>query len=101
MITVSIGGMSLPFDQASERWIAQMLEDARKRGASPCIQVRLRTSEVDVALSSPGCGGGVGGRQPTPREMRIVELWNKHHLNTAQVSPGDVRAFLAQVEGLV
>ena len=95
MITVTIGGMSVPLDKAGEGWVNQMIEDSRKRGVPLCVQVAVSLPGIQLALSTPGCGGSLGGsRQATPTEARIIDAWNRHGLGAGTFAPGDLRAFL-------
>lgn len=102
MITVAIGGMSVPVDKASEGWINQMVEEARKRNLALCIRVSVQTPEANVSLATPGCGqGGGGGRAPNRKEQQIFEAWRRRGLEQGTVHPGDLRAFLADVGRIV
>ncbi|MFN2397824.1 MAG: hypothetical protein ABR543_04160 [Gemmatimonadaceae bacterium] len=102
MITVSIAGMSVPFEKASEGWINQMIADARKRGVSLCIRVSINVPAARILLSTPGCGGGGGGsRPPNETEHRIFEAWNRRGLGQGTFTPGDLRAFLQDLGRLI
>src|SRR5687768_13205373 len=95
MISVTIGGMTVPIEKASQGWINQMFEEARKRGASLCIQVSVQTANANVALATPGCGvGGGGGRPPNPVEKRILDAWQRRKLSDGLPHPGELQAFL-------
>ena len=95
MINVSIGGMTVPVEKASEGWINQMIVEARKRGASLCIQVGINIPGIQVSLATPGCGGfGGGGRQANGAEQRIIDAWNRRGLSSGDITPGALRAFL-------
>ena len=98
MITISIGGMSVPVDKAGEGWINQMIVDARKRGVPVCVSVSIDEPGAQFSLSTPGCSrGGGGGRPPTPKESRIIDAWNRRGLNQPDIHPGDLRAFLGDL----
>lgn len=102
MISVTIGGMTLPLEKVSEKWIAQMLADGRKHGSSPCVQVSVQSPSATVVLTTPGCGGGSGGlRPPNPLEKRIFDAWQKYRLSSAHFSPNDIRDFLGALKSLV
>lgn len=102
MITVSIGGISVPIEKAGEGWINQMIQDARKRGVPLCVQVRVQIPGVDIALSSPGCGNvGGGGRPPNETERKIFDAWNRRGLSEPEFHPGSVRAFLNDLARLI
>ena len=101
MITVTIAGMSVSVEQASEKWMAQMFEEGRKRGTL-CVQVTISEPGAQVGLSHPpGCGGGGGGgRQANPREQTIIDAWNRR-VSTGRFSPAYLRAFLQDVARIV
>ena len=86
---------------ASESWINDQLNRRRRDGQNVCVQVSVQAGGVQLVLSTPGCGGGGGGRQATPREMDILDLWNKLHLNQAGFTGGNLVAFLKQLGRLV
>lgn len=99
MITVSISGQTRALKDVEERWIAQEVQARRKAGLPICVMVAIKKPPVDVVLTTPACGGGGGGfRLPTAEETRIFELWRRHHLQENSWSPGDVIAFLKQVQ---
>lgn len=60
MITVRIGTeeRQCPVDQ---NWVNQQIKGRRDAGGTPCVRVSIRSSGIDVALASAGCGGGSGG----------------------------------------
>jgi hypothetical protein len=103
MISVVIGGMSVPQEKASEGWVNQMIADARRRGVTLCVQVSINEPGVQLLLSAPsGCGGGGGaGRQANDRERRIIDQWHRRGLNDGQFSPGQLRAFLNDITRLI
>jgi hypothetical protein len=102
MINVTIGGMTVPAEKASEGWVNQMIVEARKQGAQPCVRVNVDTPDAQLALSPPGCGGGFGGgRLPNQREKRILDAWNRRGMATGQFSPGEFRAFLNDLARLL
>lgn len=102
MINVSIGGMSVPIEKASEGWINQMLQEARKRGMPLCAQVNVQLPNANVALATPGCGGGVGGgRAPNSVEQRILDAWARRGLTQGLQHPGELRAFLSDLGRII
>lgn len=102
MITVTINGMSVPAEKASEGWLNQMIAEAHRLGGSACILVSVQTDAARLGLSSPpGCGGGGGGgRAPNALEQRIMDAWNRRGLNQPRVHPGELRAFLQDLARL-
>lgn len=101
MITVSIGGMRVQVEKASDGWVNQMIADARKRGVALCVQVHVDVPGANVRLTTPGCSGSGGGRQPNTTERRIIDAWNHRGLGSGQFTPGDLRAFLNELARLI
>ena len=102
MITVTIAGMAVDARKASEGWVNQMVAEARRQGTQVCVRVEIQQPPVHVLLATPGCSaGGGGGRAPNEAERRIIEAWNKRGLGSGEFSPGQLRAFLNDVEHLV
>lgn len=101
MISIAIGGMSVPLEKASEGWINQMIADARKRGVPACVQVVINDPAAAMTLATPGCGGaGGGGRQPNVLELRILEAWRRRGLASGSFAPGELIAFLRELARL-
>lgn len=102
MITVSIGGMGVPAERASDGWIRQMMEDAGKRGVPLCVTVRIQDPDANLTLTTPGCGGAGGGyHNPNATEQRIVDAWNRRGFGRGVFTPGDLRAFLNELARLL
>jgi hypothetical protein len=100
-MTIQIGSSEANFVDVSEGWIAQQLNARRSDGLSPCVRVKVTTPEVNIVLSTPVCPAGGGGRGPNQREQRIFDLWNERGLNRENIAPGQLVAFLHQLEHLV
>lgn len=99
MISVRVGNDEKPLDDASTSWITQQIERRRRDGIAVCVVVSIRTGDLNMHLSTPGCAGSAqGSRLPTARERAVLELWQKHGLNEAGFAPGHVVAFLAQLK---
>lgn len=97
MVTITIGGMSVPAEQASDAWIAQMLGEQQRRHVPACVQVSVQAPGIQVALATPACGGLGGGRQANERERPIIEAWLRSGLQQGRVTPHEVRSFLRDV----
>lgn len=102
MITIAIGGMSVPVEKASEGWINQMLAEARKQGVPACVQVMISDPAAAMTLATPGCGGGGGGgRRPNSLEQRILDAWQRRGLGSGRFAPGELIAFLRELARLI
>jgi hypothetical protein len=102
MITVSIGGMTVPIEQTSEGWINQMIADARRHQIPLCIRVNIEVPTAHVALSSGACPGSAGGgRMPNAVERQILNSWTKRGLANNVVHPGELRSFLNELSRLI
>lgn len=99
MIIVTIGGESRDINDANESWINQQINRRRKDGQSVCVVVSVKTSGVDMRLSTPGCSdfAGGGGRAPNENERELFDLWDKRGLNRPDFTGGNLIAFLKQI----
>ncbi|GJQ22165.1 MAG: hypothetical protein HBSIN02_25200 [Bacteroidia bacterium] len=101
MVTLKIGNDSREIKTTSdidEGWINRQINGRRADRLSVCVQVTIRDNELDMILSTPGCGGGPGGgRQPNPSEQSIIDLWAKRKLNDPNFTGGNLVAFLHQL----
>jgi len=97
MVTIRIGNETKNFADASEDWVTQQIHRRQRDGQDVCVEVRIQTSGLDMAVSTPGCAsGGSGGRAPNANEQEMFDLWRKLVL-TARLSGGNVIAFLKQL----
>ena len=97
MITVRIAEEERQLDDADEQWINQQINWRRADGQSVCVRVTVHKDGLDMALSTPNCASGGGGRPPHPREMEVFDLWNQRGLNNADFTGGNLVAFLKQL----
>ncbi len=101
MVSVKIGGTELGLAQADEGWINQQINRRRADGEVVCVRVRIDVPPLNMALATPTCASDGGGRPPNPDESRILDLWAKHRMNTADFTGGNLVAFLRQLERLI
>lgn len=103
MITVQIGGSaSRTIAEASESWITEQIQQRRRDGSPICVRVSVATSDLNVALASQDCPLGIGGgRPPNERERRILDLWVQRVNSKNELNPGELIAFLRQLDRLV
>ena len=96
-VQVEIGGETRSLGEADEQWINDAINRRRRDGISVCVRVLIQDSDVDLALSTPGCPVSRGSRPATVEEQPILDLWRKRRLDQAGFTGGDVVAFLKQL----
>jgi hypothetical protein len=95
MNQVCIGNDCRRFSEADANWIASEIKSRERDGQCVCVRVTFDEGGLSFSLATPGCGaGGRGGRELSPAEARILELWNRHKLNEKDISPGNLVSFL-------
>ena len=98
MIKVRIGESERELNDATPQWINEQISRRRKDGANVCVRVLINSGSVNLALSTPTCGEGGGGRRPNPQESELLSLWEKLHLNTAHCCPINITRTSAAFE---
>ncbi len=101
MIRVRIGTADYDLNEVTESWINEQVNRRRADNVPVCIQVIIRTSSLNVMLSTPGCGGGGGNRPPNAQENAILQLWDQMHLNNEDFAGGNMIAFLKRVQSYI
>ena len=102
MITVTIGNEAREWPSVTPAWISEAIRKLREAGVEICVQVKIHCNGVNLNLATPACGGGGGGgREPNAEEFRIIQLWEKRHLNIGVVNTGEVISFLKQLEDIL
>ena len=101
MGTVTIGSDTRPLQDADAQWVTQEINGRRHDRQTVCVRVAIQDPPVNVVLGTPSCGGVGGGRAPNTEERRILDLWERHHLNTPEFTAGDLVAFLKQLRSLL
>jgi hypothetical protein len=97
MSYIRIGAEQRDLADVDQQWLSEQLRRRKADGGSTCIQVSLKTSSIDILLSTPECGGGGGGgRAPTAQERLLFDEWAKRGLNDPGYSVGDIISFLQQ-----
>jgi hypothetical protein len=99
MITVRIGNAERPLKGATEAWINEQIDRCGKVGV--CLQVRIKEPQLDLTLSTSGCAGSGGNdrdRFLDDHEARVLGLWDRLHMDSAELSAGNIVAFLKQLE---
>jgi hypothetical protein len=78
-------------EEVDESWIARTIEGLRRDGESVCVRLRVKTTGVDLRLTAGACPGEGGGRQPNPRELALIKIWNRCGLSgAATFGPGQL-----------
>lgn len=96
MITLTINGTTV--NPGNESEINRMINTFKAQGLAVCVQLRMKTSDVDLALATDACGGGGGGgRRPNAREQSIIDLWLKHDLQSGNFGGGQLTGFLKKL----
>jgi len=101
MITVTVGNVDRPLEEATPDWINHQINRRRGDGISVCVRVTIKEGDVNVILTTPSCNGTGGGRQPNPREQAILDLWHHRGLREPDFTGGNVVAFLRQLSRLI
>ncbi|GAB3389697.1 hypothetical protein [Lysobacter fragariae] len=96
-ITVTIHTETRQLADASPDWIIQQINGRRREGLLVCVRVSIGTPDLHMALATPTCSSGSGGRPPTPRERAVLELWHKHGLDEHDYQAAHVVAFIKQL----
>ncbi|TAL72898.1 MAG: hypothetical protein EPN56_14195 [Rhodanobacter sp.] len=98
MIFVSIASDERSLQDANPDWITQQVERRRRDGLQVCVTVIIKSGGLDMRLSTPECVSRGGSRAPTAQEAHVFNLWTKFHLNQPGWSPGNLIAFLRQLD---
>lgn len=98
MVTIQIGNDSRSLEEADESWIVQQVNNRKREGRPICVRVSIRTSTLQISLTTPGCGPGAGGRMPRPDEAEIIRLWERNKLTSDDFSGGNLVSFIKQVQ---
>jgi hypothetical protein len=101
MTRIRIGTSERDLNDVNPTWIREHLSPYQNAGQAVCVKVSIHSGDVNVALSTPACGGGGGsGRLPNSREQAILDLWRKRGLNSDDFNFGQLNAFLNEIKGL-
>ena len=101
MIRVRIDTADYDLKDVTESWINEQVNRRRDDKVPVCIQVIIRSSNINIVLATPGCSGGGGDRPPNAQENAILQLWNQMHLNKDGFTGGNIIAFLKRVQSYI
>ena len=96
-IWIRIGPDERHIDAADAQWVHQSLRHHRGTGSPPCVQVRIRTDDANLRLSTYACTGGGASRPLTTNERRILSLWQHFGLSDEDADLAKVWAFLQRL----
>lgn len=96
MITVSIGSVSRTFSlgDVDEQWISAQINNRRKEGALPCVEITLEDGPWHLRFRTKNCPPPTGGRQATPDEAKVLGFWDDIMRTEREVNPGAIISFL-------
>ncbi len=101
-VRVKIGNQEHDLSQADKHWIISQIKDQQSDKGNVCVQITIKEADVDLRLRSSGCPPtGGGSREATPKEKRILDLWQQHGGREGHLGGGEVVAFLTQLERIV
>lgn len=102
MVSVSIGALGVPRDQATPGWVTEQLIRRNEDGKAVCVRVRIDTDDVRLTLVTRACpaSAGVEG-QLNRRERHIRDLWIDRVYQHDRVVPGNLLSFLLQLDSLL
>lgn len=101
MVRIQIGStFDYDLKDMREDDLVKQIKGHRDDGVPLCIKVIIKSDNVDIILSTPDCPGVGGGRPPNDHEKQIFKLWEDRKLRTNNFSPGQLIAFLKQIQSL-
>ena len=93
-VFVRIGGDERPICTADVQWVHQTIHAHQRAGRTPCVQVRIETSGVNVLLATHACPQGGGCRPPNRAESEVISMWSRFGLSDSQANLMRVWPFL-------
>ena len=97
-VQVEIAGESRALDDAEPEWVNRRIHRMRADGLAVWVRVTINDGAVNIVLQTPGCPSRPGAsRRANADERELFDLWDKHHLNDAHFSGGDVVSLLRQL----
>jgi len=99
MNKIIIGSSEHKLCDVTENWIVHHVHERHEHGQAVCAQIILKTSSIDMVLSTPQCARGfVGGRHPNHKEEEILHLWHRANLNDPHWKVEHLISFVKQVK---
>jgi len=98
-ITIEIGNAIKKLSDATEGWITQQIVNQRRLTGHVCVVISISGASLSLRLATPSCSPAPsGGRRPTIDEDRVFRIWERNRLNTEDFAPGNLIAFLKQLQ---
>jgi hypothetical protein len=103
MVTIKVGSSEQQLESLDEGWLLQQIKRRRRDGERVCVIVEIDDSPINLIFPTKGCarGGGSSARAYTAEEQRVIDLWQKHHLDELEFKEGELIAFLKQLRRIV
>jgi len=105
MVKIKIGsGEERDIKDAEAHWINDQISNRRKDKQPVCVKITfINEGPVkDLILLSKDCQKvGYETHQMNTQEEKIYDLWEKHRLDEADFSGGNLVAFLKQLSNLL
>lgn len=98
-IIVQVDGKERRWGEIGSDWIAQQITGRRNDGCDVCT--RIRVEEAGATWSTANCPSGSGKAPSGPLVDRINAVYSKFDLDEKGYSPGNVIAFIQQIERLL
>jgi hypothetical protein len=96
MASVTFGTSERSNGEITGGWIADQIRDQERDGVAVCASILVLGDGINVRLTAGSCGGGGGGRHPAGRELEVLALYTKFHLDQGRLTPGELEAFVKQ-----
>tara|TARA_R110000782_G_scaffold166829_15_gene258814 strand:- start:2439 stop:2744 length:306 start_codon:yes stop_codon:yes gene_type:complete len=100
MIRIKVGTFDYDLKDLNEGELIKQVIERRKDNVPVCVQVTIKTGNLNMILATPDCASGGGNRPPTDEEKSIYDLWDKFSLGSKDYSPGNLIAFLKQIQSM-
>lgn len=98
MIRIQIADQDRRLDEADANWINEQIRRRQAEGLLVCVQIQIDEPGVNLRLRTPTCGPtGGGGRPANPRELEVMQMWDRLGLNLPTFTAGNVVAFTKQL----
>lgn len=100
MVRIQVGTFDYELQNLREDDLIKQIKGHRNDGVPLYVRITIKSDHVDMILSTPDCQIGGGGRTPNDKEKELFDLWNRMRLNSNDFAPGQLIAFLKQIQSL-